>query len=346
LIKVAIWGATGYTGLELLRFLTNHPEVKVTRIFSHTYSGEKFSIIYPHVERFAPISLTNEEEFERVREEDFDLAFLALPSGLSVEKAALLVNSGKRVIDLSSDFRLKDPKDYETWYSFIHPYPELVRDAAYGLSELNREKIRDAKLVANPGCYPTSFLLGIAPLLKDGALNGNWVYVDSKSGTSGAGRNTSMDLSFSEMEGSLRPYNVGKHRHIPEMEQEASLLAKDNIKVAFAPSIAPISRGILTTIYAPMKERIGIESLYKKYEDFYKNDYFVRILPMGMFPSTKSVRGSNFCDIGIGIQEDVAIITVAIDNLVKGASGQAIQNMNIMYNLPENLGLNIAPLFP
>lgn len=346
MIKVAIWGTTGYAGLELVRLLVNHPEVKVTRLFSHTYSGEKFSVIYPHIERFAPINLTSEEEFERVKEEEFDLAFLALPSGLSAQKAALLVNAGKRVVDLSSDFRLKDLKDYETWYKFTHPYPELVKDAVYGLSELNREKIRDAMLIANPGCYPTSFLLGVTPILKDSLLSGRWIYVDSKSGTSGAGRNASMDLSFSEMEGSLKPYNVGRHRHIPEMEQEASLLAGDSIKVAFTPSLAPISRGILTTIYVPMKEKINTESLHKKYRDFYREDYFIRILPVGMFPSTKSVRGSNFCDIGIGIQEDVAIITVAIDNLVKGASGQAIQNMNIMYNLPENLGLNIAPLSP
>ncbi|MGB9681904.1 MAG: N-acetyl-gamma-glutamyl-phosphate reductase [bacterium] len=346
MIKVAIWGTTGYTGLELIRLLLNHPEVKVTRLFSHTYSGEKFSVIYPHIERFAPINLTSEEEFERIKEEEFDLAFLALPSGFSVEKASLLVNSGKKVIDLSSDFRLKDLKDYETWYNFTHPYPELVREAVYGLPELNREKVKDARLVANPGCYPTSFLIGIAPILKEDLLSTRWLYVDSKSGTSGAGRKGSTDMSFSEMEGALKPYNVGRHRHIPEMEQEASLLARNSIKVAFTPSLAPISRGILTTIYATIRERIDIDSLYKKYLDFYRDDYFVRILPIGTFPSTKSVRGSNFCDIGLSVQEETVIVTVAIDNLMKGASGQAIQNMNIMYNLPENLGLNIAPLFP
>lgn len=346
MIRVAIWGTTGYTGLELIRLLLNHPEVKVTRLFSHTYSGEKFSVIYPHIERFAPINLTSEEEFERIKEEEFDLAFLALPSGLSADKASLLVKSGKKVIDLSSDFRLKDLKDYETWYNFTHPYPELVKEAVYGLPELNREKIKDARLIANPGCYPTSFLLGVAPILKENLVSGRWLYVDSKSGTSGAGRKASTDMSFSEMEGALKPYNVGKHRHIPEMEQEASLLARTNIKIAFTPSLAPISRGILTTIYIPLKERMDTESIYKKYLDFYRESYFVRILPVGMFPSTKSVRGSNFCDIGIAMEEEIAIVTVAIDNLVKGASGQAIQNMNIMYNLPENYGLNIAPLFP
>lgn len=346
MINVAIWGATGYTGIELFRILLNHPEVKIKYIFSHTYSGESFSTIYPHLERFEPIALTNEEEYERIKDKDFDVAFLALPAGISAERTNLLIHSGKRVIDIGSDFRLKNLLDYKKWYDFEHQYPGLVNEAVYGIPELNREKIKNARIVANPGCYPTSFLLGIAPILKNKLLKGDWLYVDAKSGTSGAGRKGSVDMSFSEIFENAKPYNVGKHRHIPEMEQEASLIAGRNIKVAFTPQLVPISRGILTTIYAPLNEKVDIEKLHELYKGFYRDSYFVRIMPVGQFPSTKGVRGSNFCDIGISTQDDIAIITSAIDNLVKGASGQAVQNMNIMFGLKENLGLDIAPLYP
>lgn len=346
MINVAIWGATGYTGVELFRILLNHPEVKIRFIFSHTYSGESFSVIHPHLERFQSITLTSEEEFDRIKDEEFELAFLALPAGVSSERANLLIQSGKKVIDIGSDFRLKNLDDYKKWYDFEHKYQDLVDEAVYGIPELNKHKIKSARIVANPGCYPTSFLLGVAPILREDLLDGNWLYVDSKSGTSGAGRKGSVDLSFSEVFESIKPYNVGKHRHIPEMEQEASIIAQRPIKVAFTPQLAPISRGILTTIYAPLKKRVSGDDLYSMYRDFYKDSFFVRILPLGSFPSTKGVRGSNFCDIGLALEDEVAIITTAIDNLVKGASGQAVQNMNIMFGLEENLGLDIVPLYP
>lgn len=346
MINVAIWGATGYTGIELFRILLGHPEVKIRYIFSHTYSGESFSVIYPHLERFQPINLTNEEEFERIKDKEFDVAFLALPAGISAERTNLLVHSGKKVIDIGSDFRLKNLDDYKRWYDFEHRYPELVKEAIYGIPELYKDEIKSARIVANPGCYPTSFLLGIAPILKNNLLDGDWVYVDSKSGTSGAGRKGSVDISFSEVFESLRPYNVGRHRHIPEMEQEASIMAGRTIRVAFTPQLVPISRGILTTIYAPLRRRITVEDLHNIYREFYRDSYFVRILPVDSFPSTKGVRGSNFCDIGIAVEDEVAIVTTAIDNLVKGASGQAVQNMNIMFGLEENLGLDIIPLYP
>lgn len=346
MINVAIWGATGYTGIELFRILLGHPEVKIRFIFSHTYSGESFSVIYPHLERFQPITLTNEEEFERIKDKEFDVAFLALPAGVSAERTNLLIQSGKKVIDIGSDFRLKNLDDYKKWYDFEHRYPELVNEAVYGIPEIYKDKIMSARIVANPGCYPTSFILGVAPLLKNNLLNGDWLYVDSKSGTSGAGRKGSVDISFSEVFESIKPYNVGKHRHIPEMEQEASAMAGRSIKVAFTPQLAPISRGILTTIYAPLKKKISVEDLHSMYKEFYQRSYFVRILSVGSFPSTKGVRGSNFCDIGLAVEDEVAIVTTAIDNLVKGASGQAVQNMNIMFGLEENLGLDIAPLYP
>lgn len=346
MINVAIWGATGYTGIELFRILLGHPEVKIRYIFSHTYSGESFSVIYPHLERFQPINLTNEEEFERIKDKEFDVAFLALPAGISAERTNLLVHSGKKVIDIGSDFRLKNLDDYKRWYDFEHRYPELVKEAIYGIPELYKDEIKSARIVANPGCYPTSFLLGIAPILKNNLLDGDWVYVDSKSGTSGAGRKGSVDISFSEVFESLRPYNVGRHRHIPEMEQEASIMAGRTIRVAFTPQLVPISRGILTTIYAPLRRRITVEDLHNIYREFYRDSYFVRVLPVDSFPSTKGVRGSNFCDIGIAVEDEVAIVTTAIDNLVKGASGQAVQNMNIMFGLEENLGLDIIPLYP
>ncbi|HOK29142.1 MAG TPA: N-acetyl-gamma-glutamyl-phosphate reductase [bacterium] len=346
LINVAIWGATGYTGVELFRILTNHPEVKIRFVFSHTYSGESLSVIYPYLERFEPIALTNEEEFNRIRDKDFDVAFLALPAGVSAERTNLLIHSGKKVIDIGSDFRLKNLDDYKKWYNFEHMYPDLVSEAVYGIPELNRNEIKSARIVANPGCYPTSFLLGVAPILKNDLLEGNWLYVDSKSGTSGAGKKSSVDMSFSEMFENIRPYNVGKHRHIPEMEQEAGIMAKRPVKVAFTPQLAPISRGILTTIYAHLKEKVSVEDLYSMYGEFYKDSYFVRVLPVGSFPATKGVRGSNFCDIGLAVEDEVAIITTAIDNLVKGAGGQAVQNMNIMFGLKENLGLDIVPLYP
>ncbi len=346
LINVAIWGATGYTGIELFRILLNHPEVKIKYIFSHTYSGESFSTIYPHLERFEPISLTSEEEYERIRDIDFEVAFLALPAGVSAERTNLLVHSGKRVIDIGSDFRLKNLEDYKKWYDFEHQYPELVKEAVYGIPELNREKIKDARIVANPGCYPTSFLLAVAPILKSNLFDGEWIYVDSKSGTSGAGRKGTVDMNFSEIFENVKPYNVGKHRHIPEMEQEASLMAGKSVKIAFTPQLVPISRGILTTVYVPLKKKMSAEELYSIYKSFYRDSFFVRLMPLGQFPSTKGVRGSNFCDIGISVEEDVAIINSAIDNLVKGASGQAVQNMNIMFGLKENLGLDLVPLYP
>jgi N-acetyl-gamma-glutamyl-phosphate reductase len=276
----------------------------------------------------------------------FDLAFSALPHETSMDVVPTLLREGKRVIDLSADFRLRDPEIYKQWYR-PHKAPHLLRTSTYGLTEIHRRQIARSSLVANPGCYPTGAVLGLAPLFAERLVQGA-VLIDAKSGVTGAGRSGAVELSFSEVNENFKAYHVGVHRHTPEIEQELSQIAKESVTVLFAPHLVPMSRGILSTMYVELKKYLGEKNLNKVYHDFYRKEPFIRILPAGFFPQTKDVRGSNDCAIGFRFDSRVGrlVVITAIDNLVKGAAGQAVQNMNLMYGFPEDEGLRATALVP
>ena len=341
---MAVLGATGYAGVELLRILIRHPRVQVTTITSQQYAGKRVSDIYPSLTGQCDLIL-EEIRIDRIASRS-DLTFAALPHETSMEAVAALMERGMRVIDLSADFRLHDPKTYLRWYG-VHKAPHLLRDAVYGLTEIRRKEIGKARLVANPGCYPTGAVLGLAPLFAEKMVQGT-VLIDAKSGVTGAGRSSAVDLSFSEVNENFKAYNVGVHRHIPEIEQELSQIAKRPVLVFFAPHLVPMSRGILSTMYVELKKILDGERLAKIYKDFYRGDPFIRILSAGSFPQTKEVRGSNDCAIGFRYDSRVKrlVVITAIDNLVKGAAGQAVQNMNLMYGWPETEGLRGTALIP
>jgi N-acetyl-gamma-glutamyl-phosphate reductase len=345
MLKVAIVGASGYTGIELLRILFGHPEVAVTCVTSERSAGKAIAGIFPTVRGRCNYILENLEP-TRVADKA-DLIFTALPHKAAMEVVPTFLKLGKKVIDLSADYRLKKQEEYAAWYE-PHMNPELLKKAVYGLPEIRREKIKKADLVANPGCYPTSIILGLAPLLKGGIIETSSIIADSKSGVSGAGRGAKVDTLFCEVNGGFKAYGVTTHRHTPEIEQELSFLAGETITISFTPHLVPMNRGILSTIYGKLREDLTAEKLIGMYEEFYKGEAFVRILQEGDFPSTLHVQGSNFCDIGLAVDKRTrrVIVVSTIDNLIKGASGQAVQNMNIMQGFPENLGLETLPLFP
>lgn len=339
MIRVGIIGATGYTGLELLRILTNHPNVKITFLSSRNFAGKKLNDVYPF---FLEDKVLEEIDFEKISR-NCDIVFTALPAGVSYGIAKKLNNT--KVIDLGADFRFDDPTVYEKWYSKkLADYDPSER--VYGLTELYREKIKNAKFVGNPGCYPTSVLLAVAPLLKNGLLDEETVIIDSKSGVSGAGKKESIDYSFSELNESLKAYNVAKHRHVPEMEQEMSKLYGKRLKLVFTPHLAPITRGILSTIY--LKTTSSLNEIHKLYKEFYAEEKFVHVLQPGIYPSTKWSYGSNHVFISMAKDDrtDMLILISVIDNLVKGAAGQAVQNMNLIFSLSEETGLCFNPIYP
>jgi len=345
MLKVAIVGASGYTGIELLRILHGHSEVAVTCVTSERSAGKPIAGIFPTVRGRCNYILEN---LEPVRVADkADIIFTALPHKAAMEVAPTFLQLGKRVIDLSADYRLKNPSEYAAWYE-PHMNPELLQKAVYGLPEIRRNKIRKAELIANPGCYPTSIILGLAPLLKKKAVELQSIIADSKSGVSGAGRGAKVDTLFCEVNNGFKAYGVATHRHTPEIEQELSLLAGEQFKISFTPHLVPMNRGILSTIYGKLKENYTTTQLIEMYNEFYQGEAFVRVLPEGDFPSTLHVQGSNLCDIGLTVDQRTGrvIVVSAIDNLIKGASGQAVQNMNIMNGFPESLGLETLPLFP
>lgn len=346
MLKVAIVGASGYTGVELLRILYTHPEAAVTSVTSEQSAGKRISDVFPSLRGRCDLVLENLEPVRVADKADF--IFTALPHKAAMEVVPTFLKLGKRVVDLSADYRLQDAKEYERWYE-PHLNPALLKKAVYGLPELKRAKIAEAELVANPGCYPTSVILGLAPLLKNKLIDPATIIADSKSGVSGAGRSAKVDNLFCEVNDGFKAYGVGgAHRHIPEIEQELSHLAGKKVTISFTPHLVPMDRGILSTIYAMPVKPASTAELLKVYHDFYKGEPFVRVLPVGSFPSTAHVRGANFCDIGLAVDERTGrvIVVSAIDNLVKGASGQAVQNMNIMNGFPENVGLEGLPLFP
>lgn len=346
MLKVAVVGASGYTGIELVRLLHGHPEVAVTCLTSEQSAGKRLSDIFPTVRERYDVVLEN---LEPVRVADrADVIFTALPHKAAMEVVPTFLRLKKKVIDLSADYRLTDPQEYAKWYE-PHLNPELLDKAVYGLTELKRAEVAKAKLVANPGCYPTSIILGLAPLLKNGLIHTDDIIADSASGVSGAGRSAKVDSLFCEVNEGLKAYGVGGiHRHIPEIDQELSRLAGERLAITFTPHLVPMDRGILSTIYARPRSVTTLPVLLDYYADFYRNEPFVRVLPLGHFPSTAFVRGTNFCDIGLAFDARTGriIVVSAIDNLVKGASGQAIQNMNLMCGFPETMALDGLGLYP
>ncbi len=345
-LNIAIVGSSGYTGGELMRLLLNHTRVAVTTITSEKSAGKPITSIFPHLAALTSLVCEPLDPDTIAKKSDF--VFLALPHVTSQEAAFRFHKLGKKVVDLSADYRFSDPSVYATWYEHTHQYPELLKEAVYGLPELHRDKIKKASLTANPGCYPTSAILGLAPLMQKGRVDLGSIIIDSKSGVSGAGRSPSLAHHYPEVNEGFMAYKVGTHRHMPEIEQELSSLAGKQITLSFTPHLVPMNRGILTTSYAMQISPADTDQLHALYREFYKDAPFVRLLPVGQFPNVRNVRGSNFCDIGVYADPRTgrAVVVTAIDNLVKGASGQAIQNMNLMMGFDEAEGLRFAGVFP
>jgi len=345
MVKVGIYGASGYTGQELLRLLLRHPEAEVTAVTSRRYAGQAVADLYPAFTGLTKLTFMDASPEEVA--ENCDQIFLALPHAVSMSVASLFLQAGKKVVDLSADFRIRNAATYGAWYG-RHTAPELLAEAVYGIPELSRDQIRAARLIANPGCYPTSIILGLAPLLRAGWIDTASIIADSKSGVSGAGREPQVTSLFCEVDEAFKAYKVTRHRHTPEIEQELSILAGRELRISFTPHLLPISRGILSTIYAALKEGRTAAEVHRLYADAYGNEAFVRVYKKGAYPNISAVRGSNYCDIGVTVDERTgrAIVISAIDNLIKGAAGQAIQNMNIQWGMRESLGLEMISLYP
>lgn len=347
MLRVAIIGGSGYTGLELLRLLRRHERVQVVAVTSRKEAGLPVESLFPSLTGLFP-NLTFEEPHTPSIAKRADLVFTAVPHEAAMAVVPELLSAGLKVIDLSADFRIHDQSVYEAWYS-VHKSPQYLAEAVYGLPELYAQQIIDARLTANPGCYPTSTILPLVPLLKKKLIQHHGIIVDSKSGTSGAGRSPSLTTLFCEVNEGFCAYKVGQHRHTPEMEQELSVAAGAQVTINFTPHLLPVSRGILTTIYTDLTDRnVSTEDILTTLKDFYADKPFIRILPKGTFPNVLRLRGSNYCDIGCKVDTRTGklILISAIDNLVKGASGQAIQNMNLMAGFQETEGLLQAPLYP
>ncbi|MFP6637443.1 MAG: N-acetyl-gamma-glutamyl-phosphate reductase [Nitrospinaceae bacterium] len=345
MVKVSIAGASGYTGLELIRLLVNHPDVELTVLTSETFQGQTIAEVFPSLNGVVDLKLRPLDESIA---NDCGVLFLALPHTTAMSKVPAYLKYDCKVIDLSADYRLKDPKAYTDWYSVTHTNPELLEQVVYGLPELHREAIQSAQFIANPGCYPTSVILALAPLLQTDWVDLDSIISDSKSGVSGAGRKPSLTTQYSEVNEGVNPYGLADHRHTPEMEQELSAVAGKPVRLTFSPHLMPMIRGMLSTIYINLNQTLTDEKLVEHYRNFYKDESFIRVLNPGKFASTRYVLSSNFCDIGLKVdsRNQRLIITSAIDNLIKGASGQAIQNMNIMLGLDEKTGLMAPAIFP
>lgn len=342
-IKIGIIGATGYTGSELVRILKNHPDVSIEVITSHSKAGTKFSEIHPQFSDVVDMKLEDTKNIDKYK---LDLVFLALPHTISMEFVKEKGIKNFKIIDLSGDFRLRSAAIYEKWYKVKHTCPNMLKQVAFGLPELFRMKIRRANLVANPGCYPTSAILALAPLIQNKIISSKEIIIDSKSGVTGAGAHAKDSTHFPTVFGNFNAYALHNHRHTPEIESALSLFTGSNVRALFTPHLLPVDRGILTTTYSKPIKKIDNEALINIYSTFYKKEYFVNLVDNP--PSIKNVRGSNFCHLYVSYDERTnRVITIsAIDNLVKGASGQAVQNMNIMFNLLERTGLKSLPLCP
>lgn len=342
-ISVGVVGGTGYTGVELLRLLCQHPGVRLHVITSRSEAGQHVADIYPNLRGRLGIAFSAPDIGELCQ---CDVVFFATPNGIAMESAATLVEAGVKVIDLAADFRLKDPAAWQKWYGMPHKCPDLLAEAVYGLPEVNREQIRKARVIANPGCYPTAVQLGFLPLIERGLVDTGRLIADAKSGVSGAGRHARVDVLFSEAADSFKAYGVSGHRHLPEISQGLAAAAGGPVGLTFVPHLVPMIRGIHATLYATLKDPHG--DLQALYEQRYASEPFVDVMPAGTHPETRSVRGANLCRIAVHRPQggDTVVVLSVIDNLVKGAAGQAVQNMNLLFGLAETTGLEQVALLP
>ena len=345
MINVGIVGSTGYGGCELVRFLLTHPNVNIEWVSSRTYSNQEYSDVYKSYFTLLDQKCVD-EDIEKYLD-NVDVVFFATPQGVCAKMVSEEVLKKVKVIDLSADYRIKDVETYESWYGIKHASPEFIQEAVYGLCEINREDVKNARLIANPGCYPTCSILSIYPLAKAGLIDMNTLIIDAKSGTSGAGRGAKVQNLYCEVNESIKAYGVASHRHTPEIEEQLGYASSSKVLLNFTPHLIPMNRGILITAYASLKEGVSEEDVKKAY-DIYKDEYFVRVLDKDVCPQTKWVEGSNFVDVNFKIDKRTnrIIMMGAIDNLVKGAAGQAVQNMNLLFGLDESEGLNLVPMFP
>ena len=346
MVKVGIIGSTGYAGNELVRLLLGHKDVQIVWYGSRSYIDRKYADVYQNMFKLVE-DVCRDDNMEELASQ-VDVIFTATPQGLCASLVNDEILSKVKIIDLSADFRLKDVKVYEEWYKLEHAAPQYIDEAVYGLCEINRDKIKKARILANPGCYTTCSILSIYPLIKEKLIEPQSIIIDAKSGTSGAGRGAKVNNLYCEVNESIKAYGVGTHRHTPEIEEQLSYAAGEDVKLIFTPHLVPMNRGILVTAYANLKEGVTDEMLRGAYEKYYKNEYFIRLLDKGVCPETRWVEGSNFVDINYKLEPRTGrvIIMGSIDNLVKGAAGQAVQNMNLMFGFDETEGLKLAPMFP
>jgi len=342
MFKVGIVGGTGYTGVELLRLLAGHPQVEVRCVTSRKEAGMRVDQMFQSLRGRCDLAFSTPEASGL---ESCDVVFFATPNGVAMHDARRLLDAGARVVDLSADFRLRDVASWPTWYGMEHADPELIGQAVYGLPEINRDEVAKARLIANPGCYPTAVQLGFLPLLEQGLVDAAHLIADCKSGVTGAGRKAEIGTLMAEASDSFKAYGVSGHRHLPEIRQGLSRVAGGAVGLTFVPHLTPMIRGIHATLYARIQQDVDLQSLY---ESRYAGEHFVDVMPAGCTPETRSVRGANLCRIAVYRPQgdDTVVVLSTIDNLVKGAAGQAIQNMNLMLGLPEAMGLDVVPLMP
>lgn len=348
MVKVGIIGATGYAGNELVRILLGHKDVEIVWLGSRSYIDQNYSDVYRNMFKLVDAKCMDDNMDQLANE--VDVIFTATPQGLCASLVNDEILSKVKIIDLSADFRLKDVDIYEKWYKLEHKAPQYIDEAVYGLCEINRDKVnKDTRIIANPGCYTTTSILTLYPLVKEGIINPDTIIIDAKSGTSGAGRGAKVANLFCEVNESMKAYGVGTHRHTPEIEEQLGYACgRDDLKLIFTPHLVPMNRGILVTAYANLAKDVTYEDVKAEYDKYYDKEYFVRVLPKDVCPETRWVEGSNFVDIGFKIEPRTNRIIAmgALDNLVKGAAGQAVQNMNLLFGFEENEGLKIAPMFP
>ena len=346
MIKVGIIGATGYAGNELVRLLLGHKDAEIVWLGSRSYIDQNYSDVYRNMFKLVDAKCMD-DNMEQLANE-VDVIFTATPQGLCASLVNDEILSKTKIIDLSADFRLKDVNVYEQWYKLEHKAPQYIDEAVYGLCEINRDKVsKDTRIIANPGCYTTTSILTLYPMVKEGIINPDTIIIDAKSGTSGAGRGAKVANLFCEVNESMKAYGVGTHRHTPEIEEQLGYACgRDDLKLIFTPHLVPMNRGILVTAYANLAKDVTYEDVKAAYDKYYDKEYFVRVLPKDVCPETRWVEGSNFVDIGFKIEPRTnrLIMMGALDNLVKGAAGQAVQNMNLLFGLPENEGLQLAPI--
>jgi len=351
MIKVGIIGATGYAGGELVRLLLAHKNVEIKWLGSKSYIDKKYYEVYQNMFQIID-SICMDDNMEELAEQ-VDVIFTATPQGFCASLLNETILSKVKIVDLSADYRIKDVDIYEEWYQIKHATPDFIKEAVYGLCEINREEIKQARLIANPGCYPTCSTLSIYPLLKEGMIDPKSIIIDAKSGTSGAGRGAKVSNLFCEVNENIKAYSVGNHRHTPEIEEQLGYLAGEKITISFTPHLVPMNRGILITAYASLKEKAdgslpSYEEVKAVYDKYYNQEKFVRVLDQDICPETKWVEGSNYVDVNFKIDPRTKRIIMmgAMDNLVKGAAGQAVQNMNLLFGLKETEGLELVPMFP